>query len=165
MNEVALDWFNGRRSPDANHTLKGALFNLTLATDAPRIFQILVEATAFGSKRVVEAFTSQGIRIDGIIAVGGISHKSPFIMQTLADVLNLEIRVQKSIETCAIGSCMFAATLNGNFSSIEEAMSKMGSGFIKIYKPNCERQAVYQGRYERYLKMGNVIEKGSLSTA
>src|SRR5512133_432865 len=76
---VALDWMNGRRTPDADQTLKGAIFGLNLGSDAPGIFRALVEATAFGAKKIVDRFVSEGVRIDGIIALGGVAKKSPFV--------------------------------------------------------------------------------------
>jgi L-ribulokinase len=81
---------NGRRTPHANQRLTGALTGLRLGTDAPRIYRSLVEATAFGSRAIVECFRAQGTRIDSAIAIGGVAKKSPFAMQTIADVLNLE---------------------------------------------------------------------------
>ena len=72
---LAVDWMNGRRTPDANQNLKGAIAGLSLGTDAPRIFRALVEATAFGSKAIVDRFISEGIRIDGVIALGGVAKK------------------------------------------------------------------------------------------
>src|SRR4029077_13913653 len=84
---VALDWMNGRRTPDANQRLTGAITGIRLGTDAPRIFRSLVEATAFGSRAIVERFRAQGTRIDGAIAIGGVAKKSRFVMQTIADVM------------------------------------------------------------------------------
>ena len=77
---IALDWMNGRRTPDANQALKGAITGLTLGSDAPRIFKALVEATAFGSRMINERFISEGISIDGVIAIGGVAKKNPFVM-------------------------------------------------------------------------------------
>ena len=94
---VALDWMNGRRTPDANQRLTGAITGLRLGTDAPRIFRSLVEATAFGSRAIVERFRAQGIRIDGAIAIGGVAKKSRFVMQTIADVMSIEVAVAAGI--------------------------------------------------------------------
>src|SRR5690606_1157144 len=84
--ELAIDWLNGRRTPDANQLLKGAFTGITLASDAPRLFRALVEATAFGAKKIVDRFIEQGIPVKGLIALGGIPRKSPFVMQVMADV-------------------------------------------------------------------------------
>ena len=85
--ELALDWMNGRRTPDANQLLKGAIANINLGSDAPRIFKALVEATCFGSKAIVERFISEGIPVKGIIALGGVAKKSTYVMQTMANVI------------------------------------------------------------------------------
>src|SRR5262249_58444827 len=90
---LALDWVNGRRTPDANQRLTGAIAGIHLGTDAPRIFRALVEATAFGSLAIVERFRAQGTRIDSAIAIGGVAKKSRFVMQTIADVMNMEVTV------------------------------------------------------------------------
>ena len=123
---VALDWMNGRRTPDADQNVKGAVVGLTLGTSAPEIFRALVEATAFGSRRIVEHMKGQGLRIDSVNAIGGISKKAPFVMQTLADVLDMPIRVVRSEQTCALGAAMFAAVAAGVYKDINEATSTWG---------------------------------------
>src|SRR5690606_664813 len=127
--ELSLDWFNGRRTPDADASLKASITGLTLASDAPAIFRSLAEATCFGSKAIVDRFIEQNIPVKGVIGIGGIARKSPFIMQMLADVLNLPIRVNRSEQTCALGAAMFAATAAGIHPGIQQAMENMGQGF------------------------------------
>lgn len=151
---VALDWLNGRRTPDADQTLKGAIEGLTLGTTAPMMFGAMVEATAFGSRAIVERFRNEGIRIDSVIAIGGIAHKSPFVMQTLADVLNMPIKVVASKQTCALGAAMFATVAAGIHKTIEQAQSAMGSSICKIYLPDAERYKIYSQRYKTYLALG-----------
>jgi len=155
---LALDWLNGRRTPDANGLLKGAITGLNLGSDAPRIFRSLVESTAFGAKRIVERFRSEGVRIDGIIAIGGVAKKSRFIMQVVADVLDMPISVPKSEQTCALGAAMCAATVAGIYPSIEEAKKAMGSGFEREYRPVPANAARYGVLYKRYLALGDFIE-------
>ena len=157
-NEYAVDWFNGRRTPDANQLLKGAISGLGLGSDAPRIFRALVEATCFGAKSIVDRFNEQGVPVKGLIGLGGVAKKSPFIMQMMADVMNMPIRIHKSEQTCAIGAAMFAATAAGIYSRVEEAMAAMGQGFDAEYTPNSERVAIYAKRYLKYLEMGSFIE-------
>ncbi|MFC3198638.1 ribulokinase [Parapedobacter deserti] len=156
--ELAVDWLNGRRTPDANQLLKGAITGVDLATDAPRLFRALVEATAFGAKRIVDRFIEEGIPVKGIIALGGIPRKSPFVMQMMADVIGMPIKVHRSEQTCAIGAAMFAATAAGLFSRVEDAMAQMGQGFDKEYLPNAEHTALYVKRYQRYQQLGAFIE-------
>lgn len=155
---VALDWMNGRRTPDANQELKGAISGLTLGTDAPRIFRALVEATAFGSKMINDRFISEGVRIDGIIALGGVAKKSPFVMQIVADVLNMPIKVARSEQACALGSAMAAAVVAGVHKDLPAAQKAMGGGFETQYLPNKERVEVYAKLYEKYKTFGKLVE-------
>ncbi len=156
---LAIDWLNGRRTPDAEQRLEGAMSHLNLGTEASHVFRALVEATCFGSKAIVERLIQEGIPIKGIIGLGGVAKKSPFIMQMLADVLNMPVKVHKSEQTCAHGAAMFAATAAGIYSKVEQAMQAMGAGFEKTYYPNREKVDFYQRRYQKYLSLGNYLEK------
>jgi len=156
--ELAIDWLNGRRTPDANQLLKGAFTGITLASDAPRLFRALVEATAFGAKKIVDRFIEQGIPVKGLIALGGIPRKSPFVMQVMADVIGMPIKVHRSEQTCAIGAAMFAATAAGRFRRVEDAMQRMGQGFDREYQPNIAHTVLYAERYAQYTHIGNFIE-------
>jgi L-ribulokinase len=155
---VALDWLNGRRTPDANQLLKGAITGLNLGSDAPKIFRALVEATAFGAKKIVDRFIAEGVRIDSVIALGGVAKKAPFIIQVHADVLNKSIKVARAEQACALGAAMCAATAAGIYFSIEEAQKAMGSGFEKEYQPNPENARKYEFLYQKYSKLGEFIE-------
>ncbi len=155
---IALDWLNGRRTPDANQALKGAVAGLSLGSDAPRIFKALVEATAFGSRMINERFISEGLRIDGVIATGGVAKKNPYVMQIVADVLNMPIKVATSDQTCALGSAMAASVVAGIHKDIPAAQKAMGSGFEKEYKPDPVKAKKYNVLYENYKKLGSFIE-------
>lgn len=157
--ELAVDWLNGRRTPDANQLLKGAILNLNLGSDAPRIFKALVEATCFGARAIVDRFNEQGVTIRGLIGLGGVAKKSPYIMQVMADVMNMPIRIHKSEQTCAIGAAMFAATAAGLYQKVEEAMQAMGQGFDAEYHPRPENVGYYQKRYDQYKQLGRFIEQ------
>ena len=158
---IATDWMNGRRTPDANQMLKGAIAGITLGTSAPHIFKALVEATAFGSRAIVERFRSQGVRIDNVIGIGGIALKSPFVMQTLSDVLNMPIEVCRTDQACALGAAMFAATAAGLYTKVEEAQQAMNSGFAMTYSPRKEMATAYDKAYKRYLELGRYCEASS----
>jgi L-ribulokinase len=155
---VALDWLNGRRTPFANQALKGAITGLNLGSDAPRIFRALVEATAFGAKKIVDRFVEEGVAINGVIAIGGIPKKSPFIMQVSADVLNIPIKVVASEQAVALGSAMAAATACGLYPTIEAAQQAMGSGFELVYEPIAENAVKYQKIYEKYSTLCDFVE-------
>jgi L-ribulokinase len=155
---LALDWMNGRRTPDANQLLKGAVTGLTLGSDAPGIFRALVESTAFGAKKIVERFRSEGVKIEGVIALGGVAKKSSFIMQVVADVLDVPIKVPRSEQTCALGAAMFAAVVAGLYSSVDDAKTSMGSGIETEYQPDPQRAAKYRALYDRYTRLGEYVE-------
>jgi len=149
---------NGRRTPDANQELAGAIMGLKLGTTAPRIFRALVEATAFGSKAIIDRFSCEGIEIKEIIGLGGVAKKSSFVMQTLADVLNMPIKVARTEQTCAFGAAMFAAVVAGIYPKVEDAQKAMGKGFEKEYFPNPLNAARYAEIYRKYQSIGSFIE-------
>ena len=147
-----------RRTPYANQELKGAISGLSLGSDAPRIFKALVEATAFGSKMINDRFISEGVRIDGVIAIGGVAKKNPFVMQIVADVLNMPIKVASSDQTCALGSAMAASVMAGVHKDFGAAQKAMGGGFEKEYNPDPVRAKRYEELYLKYKKLGAFIE-------
>lgn len=157
--ELAIEWLNGRRTPDANQALTGAFLGLDLGSDAVTMFRSLVEATCFGAKKIVDRFNEQGVPVKGLIGLGGVAKKSPFIMQMMADVMNMPIRIHKSEQTCAIGAAMFAATAAGIYDKVEDAMAAMGQGFDAEYLPNPELVPLYAKRYEKYTHAGHAIEE------
>src|SRR3982751_993570 len=156
---LAVDWLNGRRTPDANQLLKGGFIDLNLGTDAPRLFHALVEATCFGAKAIVDRFQEQGIPIKGVIALGGVARKSSFIMQMMAHVLQMPIRIHRSEQTCALGAAMFAATAAALYPDVTSAMKAMGQGFDKTYYPDKNKSAWYRERYLQYKNFGRFIEQ------
>jgi L-ribulokinase len=159
--ELAVDWFNGRRTPDANQLLTAAITGIDLGTDAVRMFRAIAEATCFGAKAIVDRFIEQGIPVKGLIGLGGVAKKSPFIMQMMADIINMPIRILKSEQTCALGAAMFAATAAGVFPKVEDAMEAMGQGFDATYQPDEKKSAVYNKRYQKYMELGGFLEKVS----
>jgi L-ribulokinase len=155
---VATDWMNGRRTPDANQLLKGSITGLTLGTTAPLIFKALVEATAFGSKAIVDRFLENGIAIEEVIGIGGISLKSPFVMQTLSDVLGMPIKVARIEQACAFGAAMFAAVVAGVYWKVEDAQQAMGQGFAFEYRPDAANHRLYADLYKKYQTLGRFTE-------
>lgn len=155
---VSTDWMNGRRTPDANQWLKGAISGLTLGSNAPMIYRSLVEATAFGSKAILERFIENGVRIDEIIAIGGVSLKSPYVMQTLANVLERPIKVARVEQACAFGTAILAAVAAGVYPSVEKAQQAMGQGYSTTYLPQTETAEIYRILYRKYLQLGAFSE-------
>ncbi|MBO5234618.1 MAG: ribulokinase [Alistipes sp.] len=151
---VVVDWFNGRRSPDEDPRATGSISAMTLATSAPGIFKALVEGTAFGSRAIAERLVEEGVSFDRIYAVGGISKKSRFVMQTLCDVLQRPVSVVRTEQACALGAAMFASVAAGIYPDVATAQRAMQSGFSEEYLPNAERKEIYDKLYERYKMAG-----------
>jgi L-ribulokinase len=151
---VALDWINGRRTPDANQGVSMAIQGIKMGTDASHIFKALVEATAFGSKAITDCFTQQGVPVESIVVIGGISKKSDYVMQTCADIWNCQIDVLKSEQSCALGAAIFASVAAGVFASVSEAQKILASPVYKSYQPKPQRVAVYAQLYAKYQALG-----------
>jgi L-ribulokinase len=158
---VATDWINGRRTPDANHELKAAFMGLNLGIDAIKIFKMIVEATAFGSKSIIDRFISEGVPIKQVIAIGGVAKKSPFVMQTLSDVLHMPIKVASSDQACALGAAMNASVAAGVYNNLQDAQKAMGSGFDARYEPRAIYVEVYQKLYDKYQNLGEFTENNA----
>lgn len=160
---LAVDWMNGRRTPDANQLLKGSVSGLSLGSDAPRIFKALVEATAFGARKIVDRFIDEGIEIYGVIALGGVAKKSPYVMQVVCDVLNKPILVARSEQACALGAAMAAATAAGLYPTVLEAQVNMGNGYEMEFKPDKSNVELYEPLYKKYCELGSYIEQQTIA--
>lgn len=158
MVPVALDWINGRRTPDANQELKMAISNLSLGTKAPHIFKALVNAICFGAKKIVDRFEEEGVKIEKVIGIGGVARKSPFIMQTLANVLNMPIVVAVSDQAPALGAAIYAAVAAGIYPTVQEASQKMGSDFEAEYFPQAEKVEKYAEFMKQYQILADFTE-------
>lgn len=154
----ALDWVNGRRTPDASQKVTGAITGLKMGSGAPEVFRALVEATAFGARAIIERFREEGVDVDSVVAIGGISNKSDFVMQICADVWNCNIDVLESEQSCALGAAIFASVVGGAHQSVAEAQQAMGSKVCKTYRPNAQSAAVYDGLYRSYQRLGQLVE-------
>ena len=147
---VALDWFNGRRTPYYDATCTGAITGLNLGTTAPMVYRALAEATVFGSKRITDHFAEHGIAVTDIVMTGGISRKSPFVMQMFADVLGQPVKVASCEQTCALGGAIYAAVASGAYPDVPTAMEHMASGIDRVYSPDAGAAAVYSKLYAKY---------------
>src|SRR5690606_10972808 len=125
--------------------------DLNLGTDTVQLFRALVEATCFGANKIVDRSVEQGVPVKGLIGLGGVAKKAPFIMQMMADVMDMPIKIHRSEQTCAIGAAMFAATAAGIYPRVEDAMMAMGQGFDLTYLPNPKKVGIYKLRYEKYI--------------
>ncbi|WP_223559753.1 ribulokinase [Chryseobacterium lathyri] len=160
---VALDWINGRRTPDADQQLKSAISGLSLGTKAPHIFKALVNAICFGSKKIVDRFEEEGVKINKVIGIGGVARKSPFIMQTLANVLNMPIVIAASDQAPALGAAIYAAVSAGIYPTVQEASRKMGSDFEAEYFPQADQVEKYAELMSQYQILADFTENNMKS--
>jgi len=156
---TALDWVNGRRTPDADQTVAMAMTGLKMGSQAPQLYRALVEATAFGARAIIERFKDEGIAINSVVVIGGISKKSDFVMQVCADVWNCPIDVLESEQSCALGAAIFAATVGGAHADIASAQAVMASPVCKTYLPNTQAALAYEPLYARYLHLGAYVNE------
>ena len=147
----ASDWFNGRRSPDPNPSLRATVSGLGLATDAAEVYYDIVEATAFGVKAMVDTLVDNGVALESVTAIGGIAVKSPFIVQFLADVLGMEIFVPNLTQACGLGAAINASVASGCWPGLLEAQEAMCVTEGVRYTPSSARD--FSRRYERYRNM------------
>ncbi len=162
---LALDWWNGNRSVLMDSELSGVILGMTLQTKPEEIYRALIEATAFGTRMIVDNFENSGISIREICVCGGIAKKNPLLMQIYADVLNRELRVVESDQGNALGSAIFAAvaagTEKGGYSSVAEASRAMGGTGKLIYYPKCENNQIYDTLFGEYRKLHDWFGKGA----
>jgi len=156
---VSLDWLNGRRTPYADQKLKGVIAGLSLGSTAPKIYRSLAEATAFGSRAIIERFREDGLVINEVVAIGGIPQKSPLVMQILADVLNVPVKVAQSAQSMALGAAIFGAVAAGYYKDVYAAQEKMSSGYLKTYCPDEKNVETYNKIYGHYLELGTTLEQ------
>ena len=161
---LALDWWNGNRSVLVDADLSGLLIGLTLATTAAEIYRALIEATAFGTRTIIETFEANGIPIHDIVAAGGLAEKSPLIMQIYADVTGRSFRISASDQTPALGSAMFAAVAAGpevgGHATIEDASRAMARLREDAYRPDPTAQAAYDVLYGEYVRLHDLFGRG-----
>lgn len=161
---LALDWWNGNRSVLVDADLTGMIMGMTLTTKPEEIYRALIEATAYGTRMIIESFENSGIEIKGLYACGGISKKNPFVMQIYADVLNREIRIATSTQAPALGSAMFGAVAagkaRGGYDSIVDAAREMGRLDERYYTPIPENAAVYEKLFREYALLHDYFGRG-----
>ncbi len=161
---LALDWWNGNRSVLVDADLQGLLVGMTLATRAPEIYRALIEATAFGTRVIVEAFEQAGLTVDSIVACGGLPDRNPLVMQIFADVVDREIAVAASQQAPALGAAMFGAVAAGaaagGHATIDEASLRMARLGDRRFVPRPEHRDAYDVLYGEYRRLHDVFGRG-----
>lgn len=150
---LALDWWNGNRSVLVDADLSGMLVGATLSTRPHEIYRALIEGTAYGTRRIIEAFTSGGVRIDELYACGGLAQKNRLLMQIYSDVTGRPIWVAESEQTCALGAAMQGAVAAGVYPDIQSASRKMVRRPKRVFKPDQKAGRIYDRLYQEYLKL------------
>ncbi len=149
---VALDWLSGNRSVLVDHELSGLVVGLTLSTRPEDIYRALLEATAFGTRVIVEAFRSAGVPVEEFVVAGGLA-RNPLLMQIYADVLRLPLSVLDSAQGPALGSAIHAAVAAGTYPDVPLAAKAMGKVRRAVYRPDDARAVVYDALFEQYLAL------------
>ena len=157
---IVLDWFNGNRSVLKNESLSGVMIGLTLTTRPEDIYRALLESTAFGTRRIVEAFESNGVPIDRICVAGGIAQKDPLMMQIFADVLGKELRIAGSAQSAARGCAINASVAAGLFASVADAVSHYALPDKGHYSPIPKNAEAYAPIYAEYKKLHDYFGAG-----
>ena len=161
---LALDWWNGNRSVLVDVDLTGMMLGMTLQTKPEEMYRALIEATAFGTREIVENFRQNGVPVEEFYAAGGISQKSPMIMQIYADVLNMQIKIAGSEQGPALGSAIFAAVAAGKeaggYEDVFEAARIMGKTKDITYTPISENAAVYDKLFQEYVTLHDYFGRG-----
>ncbi len=161
---LALDWWNGNRSVLVDVDLTGLLIGATLSTKPEEIYRALIEATAFGTRLIVETFRANGVAVDEIVATGGLPDRNKLLMQIYADVTGLTIRIPETHQAGALGSAMHGAVAAGaaagGYDSIVEAAHHMARLRDESYTPVPEHQAVYDRLYAEYVTLHDYFGRG-----
>jgi L-ribulokinase len=161
---VALDWWNGNRSVLVDVDLTGMLLGATLATKAPEIYRALIEATAFGTRTIIDAFEGNGVAVNELVACGGLPEKNRLLMQIFSDVTGRQIKVAASAQAGALGSAMFGAVAAGasagGYDTILEAAQRMARLKRVSYAPVPEHHAVYDRLYDEYRRLHDYFGRG-----
>jgi L-ribulokinase len=156
---IALDWLNGNRSVLVDHTLSGAILGLTLATRPEHVYRALLEATAFGTRTIIEAFQNAGVAVDRLVVAGGLL-KNPVLMQIYADVTQRPLDAIVSEQGAALGAAIHAAVAAGCHADVHAAATAMGSVERDVYTPDLGRARAYDDLYAEYVELHDHFGRG-----
>jgi L-ribulokinase len=161
---IALDWFNGNRSVLVDAELSGLLLGLTLQTKPEDIYRALIEATALGTRRIVESFRAAGVAVNQFYAAGGIAQKDPMAMQIYADVLQMPVKIAGSAQAGARGAAIYGAVAagaaQGGFDDASEAARALGRVKDRVFAPEAENAAAYEALYQEYCLLHDYFGRG-----
>jgi L-ribulokinase len=161
---LALDWWNGNRSPLVDADLSGMILGLTLTTKPEEIYRALIEATAFGTNLIIETHRNAGIAVNELYACGGLSQKNRMLIQIFSDVTNMEIHIAGSTQTPALGAAIYGAVAagkaSGGYDNVFDASANMAKVLDEVYKPNRENHQIYQQLFAEYKIVNDYFGRG-----
>ena len=158
---LALDWWNGNRSTLVDVDLTGMMLGMTLATRAPDIYRALIEATAYGTREIIEAFEAQGIKVRELVAAGGLPEKNALLRQIFADVTGRSLTLSGSAQAPALGAAMHAAVAGALYPDIHAAAEKMGKLKAGVVQPNALNQKLYDRLFAEYQTLYDTFGRGA----
>lgn len=147
---LALDWWNGNKTPFVDSSLTGSVIGYSLQTKPEDIYRAMIEATAYGTRRILELYESQGLRIDELVCSGGITKKNPFVMQTYSDILGKKLKIAGSSQAAALGSAIYASLSAGVYSDYASSVTHMSRIDSAEYVPDERSRKVYDELYSIY---------------
>ena len=157
---IALNWWNGNRNILVDSSLSGMFLGMSLRTRPEEMFRAIVEANAFGTRVIIENFEKHGVFVERMTAAGGITRKSPFVMQTLADILGKTLCVSGYLHSSALGSAIYASVASGGHPDIKTACAAMADPCNTVYAPRPKAKAVYDELYKEYLTLHDYFGRG-----
>ena len=158
---IALDWWNGNRSTLVDVDLTGMMLGMNLATRAPDIYRALIEATAYGTREIIEAFDTQGVAVNELVAAGGLPEKNALLCQIFADVTGCPFKLSGSAQAPALGAAMHAAVAAGIYSDIQAAAEQMGKLKAEVVRPIPRNQATYDQLFQEYKTLYDYFGRGA----
>jgi len=161
---LALDWWNGCRTPLVDAELSGLIVGLTVTTQPHEIYRALLEAAAFGTRRVIETFEAGGVPVREVHACGGLAERNPLLLQLTADVIGREVLAARVQHASAVGSAIYAAAAAGaaagGYDGMDEAVQRMGGRERVTYRPRPAEQRAYEALYQDYLALARHFGEG-----
>ncbi|MCT4542963.1 MAG: ribulokinase [Vallitalea sp.] len=162
---IALDWWNGNRSVLVDTNLTGVFLGMTLLTKPEELYRALIEATAFGKRKIIDTFEQSGVPVNELYACGGLPEKNKMLMQIFADITKKPIRISASAQTPALGAAMFASVAAGSdaggYDNIVDAAKNMAKLKEEVYKPIPENVEVYEKLYKEYEQLHDYFGRGA----
>ena len=149
---LATDHLNGRRTPYLNSSLSASFSGLKLSTTAPELYYALVESTAFATRAIIDHMESHGVPVEELVAVGGVSRKSPFAMQMLADVTGRRIDVSAAMNAGTAGAALNGAVIAGLYPDVASAQKAICPPVMKSFEPDASKAGLFEKRYGRYIE-------------